>query len=269
MTLLLSLWALLFSPIYPEMVRSWLGHSDNSHGCIVPVMAGYFAWQRKEQVRSATISSSWWGANLLVLSLALYVLSYAGGIAAPARVAMVLSLLGLVWFCLGREMTRVLAFPILFLLFMIPVPNSLMGLVSLPLQLLATRISADMISLCSIPVYREGNMLFFMGTQLEVAEACSGIRSMMALTMIACALASMVTNGWLKKMLLIGAAVPIAMMANILRISGTGVLAHFFGARVARGFLHEFSGLLVFAFGLVALLGIFTLITRKKCADVH
>lgn len=267
-TLLLLAWTIVFYPIFPPLVHDWLGHSDNSHGFIVPVMAGYFILQRKEQLRLATIGSSWFGGGILFLSLALYILSTAGGITFPSRVALVLSLLGLVWCCLGKEIIRVLVFPIIFLLFMIPVPYSIISLVSLPLQLMATRISVSVIDLCSIPVYREGNMLFFMGTQLEVAEACSGIRSIMALTMIACAFASMVEDGWLKKTILIVAAIPIAMVANILRISGTGILAHFFGDKVARGFLHEFSGILIFIFGFGALFGIFTLLKRKKRADV-
>jgi exosortase len=181
---------------------------------------------------------------------------------------MVLSLLGLVWCCLGAEKTKFLAFPVLFLLFMIPVPYSLMGSISLPLQLLSTRVSATLIDACTIPVYREGNMLYFTNTQLEVAEACSGIRSIMSLTMLAVVFGSMVKEGWEKRAILVASAVPIAMLANIIRIFGTGILAHYYGDKVARGFLHEFSGLVVFAFGFAALLGIFTLVNRKKRTDV-
>jgi exosortase len=265
---LLSLWALLFLPIYPEMVRDWLGHSDNSHGFLVPVMAGYFVWQRKEQLQSANLGSSLWGGVLLFLALVLYLLSYAGGQAFPCRCALVLSLFGLLWCSLGRGITKILAFPVLFLLFMIPVPYSLMGSVSLPLQLIATRLSANLIEACSIPVYREGNMLYFMNTQLEVAEACSGIRSILSLTMLAVIFASMVRDGWKKRAILVASAIPIAMLANIMRISMTGIMAHFFGAKVARGFLHEFSGIAIFAFGFVVLLGIFKIINRGKFEDV-
>ena len=266
--ILLFLWAVAFIPVYPEMVRDWLSHSDNSHGFLVPIMAGYFVWQRKEELRSAIIDSSRWGGILLFLALAVYVLSYAGGLAFPSRVALVLSLMGLIWCCLGRELTKILAFPVLFLLFMIPVPYSLMGTVSLPLQLMATRVSANLIEACSIPVYREGNMLYFMNTQLEVAEACSGIRSIMSLTMLAVIFASMLRDGWEKRAILVASAIPIAMLANIIRISGTGIMAHFFGDKVARGFLHELSGIAIFVFGFVVLLGIYTIINRGKSEDV-
>jgi len=265
---LLLVWAALFAPICPEMVREWLGHSDNSHGFLVPVMAGYFAWNRKSQLNSATISSSWNGCVVLFLSLVVYVLSFAGGLAFTARVALVLSLFGLLWCLLGNQIIRILAFPILFLLFMIPVPYSLLSLVSAPLQLIATKISAHLIGACSIPVYREGNMLYFVVTQLEVAEACSGIRSIMSLSMLAFAFGSFLRDGWKNRIVLVLLAIPIAMAANIIRIAGTGVLAHFYGDKVARGFLHEFSGIVVFAFGLVVMVGIFSLMNRKRGANV-
>lgn len=262
--IILFLWALVFSPVYPELVRDWLSHSDNSHGFLVPIITGYFIWQRKEKLQSAMIGGSVWGGVVLFLALMLYVLSYGGGAAFSSRVALVLSLMGLIWCCMGRELIKILAFPVLFLLFMIPVPYSLMKMVSLPLQLMATRVSANLIETCSIPVYREGNMLYFMNTQLEVAEACSGIRSIMSLTMLAVIFASMSRGGWKRKAILVVSAIPLAILANIIRISGTGIMAHFWGDKVARGFLHEFSGIAIFAFGFVVLLGIFTVINRGK-----
>ncbi|MFZ2948004.1 MAG: exosortase/archaeosortase family protein, partial [Desulfuromonadaceae bacterium] len=240
-----------------------------SHGFLVPFMSGYFAWDRKSQLNSATISSSWNGCVVLFLSLVVYVLSFAGGLAFPARVALVLSLLGLIWCLLGNQIIRILAFPILFLLFMIPVPYSLLSLVSAPLQLIATKISAQLIGACSIPVYREGNMLYFVGTQLEVAEACSGIRSIMSLSMLAFAFGSFLRDGWKNRIILVLSAIPIAMVANIIRIAGTGVMAHFYGDKVAKGFLHEFSGIAIFVFGFMVLYGVFALVNRKKRKDVQ
>jgi exosortase len=163
---------------------------------------------------------------------------------------------------MGWQVVRVLAFPLGFLVFMVPVPDSVLGMVSFPLQLLATKIAAGVIQFCSIPVYREGNMLYFVHTQLEVAEACSGIRSIMSLTMLSVIFAHLSGNGWWRKVLLIFSAIPIAMLANILRVSGTGILAHFFGDKVARGFLHEFSGVAIFVFGLLLLFLVFNLLNR-------
>lgn len=260
--LLLAFLLGIYSPIIPEMVTEWLNHSDNSHGFIVPLMSGYFLWQRKDKLSSLNPESSLIGGLLLLLSLLIYLISYAGGIAFTSRIAFVLSLLALLWCCLGTAVIRTLLFPVLFLLFMIPVPYSLLTIVSMPLQLIATKISANIIQACSIPVYREGNMLFFVGTQLEVAEACSGIRSIVSLAMLAIAFASMTTSGWKGKMVLVLSAIPVAIIANIFRVSGTGILAHFYGDKIARGFLHEFSGIVVFIFGFLVLMGISALLNR-------
>ena len=266
---LLLFWLALFAPIYPDMVRDWLSDPDNSHGFIVPLVACYFIWTRRDRLNTVTIEDSWWGCLMLIATLGLYVLSVAGGLTFPARVAMVLSLFSLLWCMLGGGTIRQLAFPILFLLFMIPMPYSLINLVSGPLQLFATKISARIIEACSIPVFREGNMLYFVSTQLEVAEACSGIRSILALSMLAVAFANLSQAGWAGKATLILMAIPIALAANIIRVTGTGILAHFFGDRVARGFLHEFSGIAIFILGFVALFGIYTLINRKAPEHVQ
>ncbi|GFO63701.1 exosortase/archaeosortase family protein [Geomonas paludis] len=266
LALLLVLWFVVISPVLPEMVREWSGHSDNNHGFLVPLIALYLVWQKKEELAGAGLESSRWGWVVLVAGLVSFLLSLAGGVAFTARVAVVISLFGLIWYCTGARWTRLLAFPVLFLLFMIPVPVSVIGMVSMPLQLMATKLSAQIIQHLSIPVYREGNMLYFVGTQLEVAEACSGVRSIMSLTMLGTIFAYMSRNGWGRRIALVLAAVPIAMAANILRITGTGVLANFFGDRVARGFLHEFSGLVVFVFGLAVLGLLYTLLNSKKVA---
>lgn len=259
---LLLVWAAVFSPVVPAMVGTWLNHSDNSHALLVPLIAMYFVWIKREELGRIEISGSAVGGLFLAGTLVVYLVSFVGGIAVFARLMIVFSLFGLLWSCMGWQVVRVLAFPLGFLVFMVPVPDSVLGMVSFPLQLLATKIAAGVIQFCSIPVYREGNMLYFVHTQLEVAEACSGIRSIMSLTMLSVIFAHLSGNGWWRKALLIFSAIPIAMLANILRVSGTGILAHFFGNKVARGFLHEFSGLAVFVFGLVLLFLVFNLLNR-------
>jgi exosortase A len=251
--ILLGCWLAVFYPIYPELIRTWLNHSDNSHGILVPLISLYFIWQKREQLKETEAYNSNWGAIILIVALALYILSYAGAVAVVARSMIVLSLIGLVTFTFGQAVSRVLAFPLFFLFFMIPVPDSVLNLVSFPLQLFATKISAAVIQALSIPAYREGNMLYFAKTQLEIAEACSGIRSIISFTMLSTIFAYLLDNGWTRRLILLASAIPLAIFANIVRVTGTGILAHFYGEKVARGFLHEFSGLAVFAFGFVLL----------------
>ncbi|BCA79492.1 exosortase A [Desulfuromonas sp. AOP6] len=264
--ILLFAWTLVFWPVLPPMVEAWLSHSDNSHALLVPFISLYFAWGMREELTRIPLTPSVTGGVVLLISLLLYLVSLVGGIVVTARIMLVASLIGLIWCCLGGAMVRRLAFPLGFLFFMIPVPVTLLGMISFPLQMIATKISAGVISFCSIPVYREGNMLYFVNTQLEVAEACSGIRSIMSMVMLSVIFAYMATPGWWRKFALVLSAIPIAMLANIVRVSGTGVLAHFWGDQVARGFMHDFSGMAVFAFGLIVLFIEFSLINRIKAA---
>ena len=260
--ILLVTWFVTYYPLYTSLVQDWLYNSDNSHAFLVPFITLFFVYQKKDQLKTTSLSTSVWGGVILAASLLVYIISYGGGIEFPARLSMVTSLFGILWFCLGSGFVRLLIFPTGFLLFMIPVPYSIMNLISMPLQLMVTKISAKLIEGCSIPVYREGNMLYFMQTQLEVAEACSGIRSIMSLLMLSLLLGYLSRDGWWRKVFLFAAAIPVALLANIARVTGTGILAHFYGDGVARGFIHEFSGLLIFIVGF-ALLFVTFLITNK------
>jgi exosortase len=258
--LLFLLWAAVFSPIFPGLFRAWIEDSNNSQGLLVPFIAIYLIWTMRTKLLDCPILSDWRGAVLLFASLIIYIIAFAGGIAVAVRSMLIFSLMGLVLYNFGPVIFRKVAFPLFFLLFMIPVPISIIGLISLPLQNLATDISAFLIQLLSIPVYQEGNMLYFSQTQLEVAEACSGIRSMMAMLMLGTLFVYMSRLMISGKIILIASTIPIAMIANITRVTGTGILAHFYGAGVARGFLHDFSGMAVFVFGLVLLMGTYLVI---------
>jgi exosortase len=248
--LIFSLWGAVFYPLYQELLDAWLHHADNSHGLLVPLVSLYFVWQSRDPLKTAEISNSIWGLLIMVASFCIYIASNLGGIAFVSRLMIISSLVGLILFNWGPKVMRILLFPVLFLIFMVPVPDSVIGLVAFPLQLFATKVSGEIIQAFSIPVFCEGNMLYFVQTQLEVAEACSGIRSIMAMAMLGMVFTYCSKNGWGQKMILILSIIPIALAANIIRISGTGILAHVWGDKVAQGFLHEFSGIMVFVFGL-------------------
>jgi exosortase len=260
--IVLGLWAATFVPVYPRLFEAWLFNPDDSHGFLVPLISAYFIWRKRDKIIESTISSSNWGVAILAVSMGWYVLSFAGGIEFVSRCMIVCSLVGLVLLCAGKEFFKLVSFPVLFLFFMVPIPISIEGMVSFPLQLFATGVARFVIQGLSIPVYQEGNMLYFAQTQLEVAEACSGLRSIVSLTMLSVIFAYLLNKGWKRRIVLLVSAVPLAIFVNIVRVSGTGVLAHFFGSRVARGFLHEFSGMAVFAFGFLLLFGEYLLLNR-------
>ena len=262
--LLVALLIVSFIPVFPRLVYTWLNHADNSHGILVPLISLFFVWQKRGDLKAAKISSSNWGAFILSASMFLYLLGLASGTEIISRTMVVFSLIGLLLFNLGKEVVKILFFPLLFLLFMIPVPIALQSAVAFPLQLFATKISFFFIQALSIPVYQEGNMLYFAHAQLEVAEACSGIRSISAFTVLSVVFAYLLDKGWSRRIVLLASAIPLAMFTNIIRITGTGILAHFYGSRIADSFLHEFSGIVVFAFGFILFLFEFSLLNRVR-----
>lgn len=262
--ILLGLWFIIFLPVYPELVHTWFYNSNNSHGVLVPFISAYFIWHKREKLREITLGNSKMGLLILSISLPLYIISYLGSVAVVSRAMIVFILIGIILFNLGKRVFWTIAFPLLYLVFMVPVPDSVLGLVSFPLQLFATQVSEKIIGLFSIPVLREGNMLYFSNTQLEVAEACSGIRSIMSYTMLSFLFIYLMKKGSLRKIVLLASAIPLALVANITRVTGTGILAHFFGDKVARSFLHEFSGLAVFALGFILLSIEYILLNRKQ-----
>jgi exosortase len=265
LAVLLILWAAAFVPVYPELFWTWLNNANDSHGILVPFISLFLIWQRREKLRHAKISNSHWGLVVLITSMSLYLLSYAGGVAVVSRAMIVSSFIGLVLFTLGREAFRLLAFPLFFLFFMVPVPQSVLNLIAFPLQLFVTDLSFLIIHWFSIPVYQEGNMLYFAQAQFEVAEACSGIRSLVSFAMLGVLFSYMLSHrGWVRKAVILASVVPLALSTNIVRVIGTAVLVHFFGQDVARGFLHELSGLLLFALGFILFLGEYALLNRLR-----
>jgi exosortase len=249
--LLLLLWVAVFWPIMPALWDVWMFDSNNSHGVLVPVIAAFLIWQRRKEIPWAAAHPSLWGLGLLAASLVIYLVSLRAHIAFSARLAMVISLAGLVWWNMGSRVGRQLLFPLAYLAFMVPVPVAISGAAAFPLQLFATSVSAQMIRGVGIPVLEEGTMLYFATTSLEVSEACSGIRSLLAYLTIGVLFTHLAGNTINRtgKGILLFSTIPLALLMNIFRVSGTGVLATIFGGGVARGFLHDFSGLVLFGIG--------------------
>ncbi len=256
----------VFWPILPELWAIWWEDSNNSHGLVVPIIAAYLVWIKWDRLQGLPIRPSGWGLGLWMASLLLYLIGLKVHLALPARVALVLSVTGAVWWNFGTAVTRCFWFPLAFLGFMIPIPDTLIGIIGFPLQLFASGVSAHLIALLGIPVLREGTMLFFANASLEISEACSGIRSMVSYLTLGTLFAYLAggETGWLQKAILLLSTIPLALMVNIVRVSGTGILAAYFGSRVARGFLHEFSGFVVFGLGFLLLWGEVAMLRRMN-----
>mgnify|MGYP001579559829 FL=1 len=172
------------------------------------------------------------------------------------RLSLVLSLAGLTVYFGGFVWLRRLLFPIGLLLFALPVPNIVFNQIAFPLQLIASDLATRAIKLFGIPALREGNVIELARMKLQVVEACSGIRSLMALAALAAVYAYFAETRWRQRIILFAAVIPIAVIANAARVAATGVLAHYQGVQAAEGFLHSFSGLAVFLVAVVLLLAL-------------
>jgi len=244
----------LYLPILYYMVLHWSEVEDYSHGFLIVPLAAYFAWERRAALRNAPIAPSWLGiAPLLLGSLALAI-GRLGTENMNMRVSFVLTLIGLVLLLLGRSVFRILAFPLLFLFLMIPLPQSLVNVVTFPLKLVAADFAVNILYWLNIPALREGNIIHLATTSLFVADACSGLRSVMALITLGVVFAYFFRKSLLERLVIVLSAIPIAILVNALRVALTGILTHYFGESVARGWIHETQGLFTFVIAFFMLL---------------
>jgi exosortase len=244
----------LYRGTLSSLVHQWGSDDNYSHGFFVAPLALYFAWERRQALVRAPVRPGIGGAFLLILSVIVWIAGLLGAELFLTRVSLLGVIAGLVWFVWGRQQLRVLAFPIAFLLLMVPLPALIFNQIAFPLQLLASRVGETAIAAVGIPVLREGNVLQLPSRSLEVAEACSGIRSLVSLLMLAIVLGYFTERRIGSRVLLACAAVPIAIVANAFRVAGTGIASEWISPAASEGFLHTFSGWLVFVAAFAALL---------------
>jgi exosortase len=246
----------LYWPVLTKLVYDW-SHDDNySHGFLIVPAAAYFAWRRRSALAAATPGPDGWGLLVLIGSLAVLTAGTLGAELFLMRISIVGVLAGAVLFVFGRQYLRVLAFPIGLLLLMIPLPAIVFNQITFPLQLLASRCGEAALTAFQIPVLREGNVIVLANTTLQVVEACSGIRSLVSLLTLAVIYGAIAESPVFTRIALALAAIPVAVVANGLRVAGTGLAAQFFGDGAAEGFFHTFSGWLLFAVAFVMLFSI-------------
>jgi len=253
--LLLILAALvgLYYPVLIALAHDWSTNDNYSHGFFIPLISGYMIFIMRPELKNISLRPANWGLLLLLAGLAQLYIAKVGSEFFLQRTSLILVLLGITLFLLGKAMTRKLLLPIAYLLFMVPLPAILWNKIAFPMQLYSSAITEKVIQLVGIPVFREGNVLHLAQTTLEVVDACSGLRSLTTMFALSAALAWFSSYATLKKWVLFLAAAPLAIFANIIRLTGTAGLASFYGEKVAQGFLHEFSGLFTFVFGLMLL----------------
>lgn len=248
--------------IISRMVGDWMFDPNYSHGFLVPCLSVWFAWRRLPELREVEVRPSLWGIALLALGLVLLLFGAATHELFTSRASLVPMLMGIVLFLYGPEALRLLLMPLLFLLFMIPLPYTIYDALALPLKALVSMVATGGIKLLGLPVLREGNVIIFPNITLEVVDACSGLRSLVSLAALGTAFAFLfLPPGWRRAALMV-ATIPIAVAANTLRVFITGVLSWYVGAMAAEGFFHEFAGLAVFATAMALTAGVGVVLAR-------
>jgi len=281
-----------YATVMAKLFHDWWTDENYSHGLLIPFIIGYIVWSQRHKFARASVRPSmlWGGAAVVVALFALWA-GIAGAELYTQRLSLLLILAGIIVYFWGCTLLRLLLVPLGLLFLAMPIPSIIFNKIAFPLQLFASRCAVWSMSLLGIPVLRQGNIIelkplnSFDTKKLEVVEACSGIRSLMTLVTLAVVFAYFTHTpaddepgsgkrfGWFRSywfwraVILVGSAVPIAILTNAFRVSGTGVLAHYYGTAVADGFFHSFSGWAIYIVAFILLFGIGMILDRFKPAQ--
>jgi len=253
LVLVLPLLVGMYYTIIPDMVRVWYHDENYSHGFLVPIISGYFLWQRWPDLKNRLVQPDWLGLVVIVWGILQLLAAWLSTEYFTMRSSLIVLLIGMTLFWFGREVLKGMALPLGYLIFMVPIPYIIYDMAAFPLKLFVTRVSVAFMKTVGVVVMREGNIIMFPATTLEVADACSGIRSLISLLAIAVAYVFLMKMSNVRRWIVIISAVPIAVATNALRVIVTGILAQWWGAKAAEGFFHEFAGMAVFVLAMVML----------------
>jgi exosortase len=243
----------VYSHVLAKLVTDWWQIPDFSHGFLVPLFAAYLVWEKRETLRATSIVPCWSGIAVMALGLVVLLLGVYGSELFLSRVSLVILLAGLVLCFAGRQFLKELRFALLVLLLAIPLPAIIFNQITFPLQLVASKLASILLPVFGVPVLREGNVIALPLMKLEVAEACSGIRSLMSLFTLAIFYGYFLEKSNWRRGALVLASIPIAIAANAVRILGTGLCVQYWDPDKALGFFHEFSGWVIFLVSLTCL----------------
>ena len=248
-----ALLAFSYAPILAALVHQWDVDPDMSHGFFVPVISAFMIWQRRHELMAIKARPDWRGLGLVLYGTAQLYLATLGAELFLARTAFVITIFGAVWMLGGLHMLRKLFFPLFLLFFMVPIPAVIYNRITFPLQLLASRLAGDALTVLGLPVLREGNILELPEQRLSVVEACSGIRSLLTLTFLSLVFGHFFERKTWIRIALFLSTVPIAIVANASRVTITGLITEW-KPELAEGFFHTAQGWVIFMVSLFILI---------------
>ncbi len=266
-----ALLIICYFPVLAQLVHKWYYDEDMGHGFFVPVIAAYIAWQNRDKLFASGLKINYWGLAILVFAgLQLYISTLAAELF-TTRTAFIESIIGIIVFLGGMQALRILAFPVILLFFMVPIPSVIYNQITFPLQIFASQVAEFVLNLMGYPVLRDGNVLELASQKLSVVEACSGIRSLLSLSFLSLVYSYFFDSRVWMRFVLFLATIPIAIVANSGRVTLTGILSEI-RPDLAHGFFHSASGWVIFMialFMLVMVHQLLNLIIRAMHADAR
>ena len=243
----------VYAPVLKNMLRQWNNDPDMGHGFFVPAICAYIVWQHREELSEIKPEPNMWGLVVVAWGGIQMMLATLGAELFTMRMSFVVSLIGMVWTLCGTKMLRKLAFPLFLLFFMLPIPAVIYSAATFKLQILASQLADGALTVLSVPVLREGNVLELPNQKLSVVDACSGIRSLLSLTFLSLVYGYFFEKKTWIRVVLFFSTIPIAIVANASRVTITGIMTQI-KAELAEGFFHEAEGWVIFMVALVILI---------------
>ena len=266
----ISIILLLFIISY-HSVLSWMygrymsSDSYYSHGFIIPFLSAFLVWRKRENLRDVKTECSWWGLLLIIASALIHITGTILYVFSVSGFSIFFLILGMSLFLFGKNISRVIIFPLVFLIFMFPVPEAFISVLSFPLKMLVAKAGVWIVNNLGIPTFREGFYITIPAGSLLVGNPCSGLRSLISFLALGAVFAYLSSMSNIRKWILFILSIPVALLSNIVRVPILILISHFWGLSAARpdSFWHDASGIFVFVIGLFALFCIERLLEWK------
>lgn len=256
-----GLMVLMYWDVVPAMANTWWTDEAYSHGLLIPPLALYVAWLNRDQILAVPAAADSRGILLTGIGCAMHLLGRLGAEFFLTRVSMVVILAGIILTYWGIGRLGQLSFALVLLATMVPIPQIIYNKLAAPLQLFASSVASSTLEIMGIPIFRDGNVMHLSEISLGVAEACSGLRSISSLSVLALVIGYLVCTTVGVRTLLFFMSFPVAIAVNVLRIVITALFAREDPA-LAEGFFHSFSGWVVFLVGFTFMYAIAVLFAR-------
>lgn len=262
--LVFSCFIFAFFPVWKGLITTWYHSEDYSHAFLIVPVCLYLVWDKRKELSLLPTKASWLGLVIVICASAVYLFAYAAGITTLASFTLIVTMIGIVLGLFGTKITKRLTFPLFLLFLMIPIPTQIYYAITTPLQLLVSQAAVFITSLLNIPIYLEGNVIHLPQHTLQVVAACSGMRSIIALTTLSLIYSHISLTKNTLRTILVLAAVPVAIIINIVRVISMILSFFYFNYDLTHGNPHTSLGVFVFILALLIIFLFQKLLSRLE-----